>query len=259
MRLFYIDQSEIASQNPAIKGSDARHIINVLRLKPGDHIELFDESGIKYKARIVAVSSARVEVSVVGQSNQTVESFLEIIVAQSFLKEAKMDNLIRQLTELGITKWIPFISERSVSRPDDKRLLNRSKRWESIAKEAAKQCKRAKTTIIEKTVSFKELLESKQEFDLKIIFWENEKNLLDIKNLTATHQKDINKILIILGPEGGFTISEIEKAKESGFLTAGLGPRILRAETASVSACTLIQFLFGDMGQKIVDKNEGIK
>ncbi|MBA3036089.1 MAG: RsmE family RNA methyltransferase, partial [Desulfobacterium sp.] len=222
MRLFYIEQSELASPNPSIRGVDARHIINVLRLKPGDSIELFDESGIKYEASIVAVSSARVEISVVGQSNQTVASFLEIVVAQSFLKESKMDSLIRQLTELGITKWIPFISERSISRPDDKRLYNRTKRWESIAKEATKQCKRAKTTKIGKTVSIKEILSLEQGFDLKIIFWENEKNLLDIKNLTATH-KDINKILIILGPEGGFTDSEIEKAKENMVNVKGVG------------------------------------
>lgn len=258
MRLFYIEQSELAGTNPSIRGVDARHIVNVLRLKHGDSIELFDESGIKYEARIVAVSSARVDVSVIGQCNQIVESFLELVVAQSFLKEGKMDNLIRQLTELGITKWIPFISERSVPRPDDKRLLNRTKRWENIAKEAAKQCKRAKTTKTGKTVSFKDILSFEQEFDLKIIFWENEKNLLDIKNLSAMYG-DVKKILMMLGPEGGFTISEIEKAKESGFLTAGLGPRILRAETASVSACTLIQFLFGDMGEKILDKNTGLK
>jgi 16S rRNA (uracil1498-N3)-methyltransferase len=258
MRLFYIEQSELAGANPSIRGVDARHIINVLRLKPGDNIELFDESGIKYEAKIVATSSAKVEISIVGQSNQVVESFLELVVAQSFLKEGKMDNLIRQLTELGITKWIPFISERSVPRPDEKRLSNRTKRWEAIAKESAKQCKRAKTPKIGKTVSYNEFLAHEQEFDLKIIFWENEKNILDIKNLKEMH-KDVKKILIMLGPEGGFTINEIEKAKESGFLTAGLGPRILRAETACLSACTLIQFLFGDIGQIILDKNAGIK
>lgn len=258
MRLFYIEQSELAGANPSIRGVDARHIINVLRLKPGDNIELFDESGIKYKARIVAISSAKVDVTVIGQSNQVVESFLELVVAQSFLKEGKMDNLIRQLTELGITKWIPFISERSVPRPDDKRLSNRIKRWETISKEAAKQCKRAKSTKIEKTVSFNEILESDLIFDLKIIFWENEKNLLEIKDFGTKHG-DVKKILIMLGPEGGFTTCEIEKAKESGFLTAGLGPRILRAETASLSACTLIQFLFGDMGQIILDNNAVLK
>ncbi|MBU1054528.1 MAG: 16S rRNA (uracil(1498)-N(3))-methyltransferase [Proteobacteria bacterium] len=258
MRLFYIEQSELAGTNPSIRGVDARHIINVLRLKPGDSIELFDESGIKYEARIVAVSSAKVDVNIVGQCNHVVESFLEIVVAQSFLKEGKMDNLIRQLTELGITKWIPFISERSVSRPDDKRLSNRTKRWEAIAKEATKQCKRAKSPKIGKTVSFKEILESEPGFDLKIIFWENEKNLLEIKDLGGKHGV-INKILVMLGPEGGFTTNEVEKAKESGFLTAGLGPRILRAETASLSACTLIQFLFGDMGQKVLDKNASLK
>ena len=257
MRLFFIEESELAGPNPAVRGVDARHIISVLRLKPGDRIGLFDGTGKRYEARITAFSSGKVEVSVLGSSCPDVESPLELVVAQSFLKEKKMDDLVRMLTELGISKWIPFISERSVPRPDDKRIIARTLRWEKIAKEAAKQCKRTKITRIGEMASFEEILASEKDFDLKIVFWENEKNLLDQKSLAAGHV-NLKKILVMFGPEGGFAVNEIEKAKESGFITAGIGPRILKAETATICACALMQFLFGDMGKNL-DKDEWLK
>jgi len=257
MRLFFIEESELAGPNPAVRGVDAKHIINVLRLKHGDRIGLFDGTGKQYEARISALLSAKVEVSVLGSSDPGVESPLELVVAQSFLKESKMDDLVRKLTELGISRWIPFISGRSVPRPDDKRIIARTGRWEKIAKETTKQCKRVKITRIGKMVSFEEILASEKNFDLKIVFWENEKNLLDLKSLTAEHN-ELKRILVMFGPEGGFAVNEIEKAKESGFITAGIGPRILKAETATICACALIQFLFGDMGKNL-DKDEGLK
>ncbi|MDQ1331929.1 MAG: rRNA (uracil1498-N3)-methyltransferase, partial [Thermodesulfobacteriota bacterium] len=102
MRLFFIEESELSAPNPAVRGVDARHIITVLRLKPGDRIGLFDGTGKQYEAVISAFSSARVEVSITGSSDPGVESPLELVVAQSFLKEGKMDDLVRKLTELGI-------------------------------------------------------------------------------------------------------------------------------------------------------------
>lgn len=250
MRLFFIEESELSAPNPEVRGVDARHIINVLRLKPGDRIGLFDGTGKQYEAMIYALSSAKVSVSILGSSDPGVESPLELVVAQSFLKEKKMDDIVRQLTELGISKWIPFISERSVPRPDDRRILARTGRWEKIAKEAAKQCKRVKITRIGKMLSFEEILNTEKNFDLKIVFWENEKNLLDPERLAASHA-NLKKILVMFGPEGGFAVNEIEKAKESGFITAGIGPRILKAETATICACALMQFIFGDMGKNL--------
>jgi 16S rRNA (uracil1498-N3)-methyltransferase len=144
-----------------------------------------------------------------------------------------------------------------VPRPDEKRIIARTSRWEKIAKEAAKQCQRVKITQIGRTDSFDEVVAAEKDYDLKIVFWENEKNLLDKKSLVAGHANP-KKVLVMFGPEGGFTVSEIERAKERGFVTAGIGPRILKAETATVCACAIMQFLFGDMGKNL-DKNEGLK
>lgn len=253
MRYFFIKQSDLAGSKAVVKGSDAHHIKNVLRLKPGDKIGLFDGTGLNYETRIVTLLPKSIEVSVIRRFSSTAESSVQITVAQALLKDRKMDLLVRQLTELGITRWIPFIAKRSVPRPDKKRLFTRTERWNKIAKEALKQCKRCCSPEIGETVSFEEVLSLGKDSDLKIVFWEEESKPVN-KELAVSNLKPPEKIFILLGPEGGFTLKEVEKAKESGFITAALGPRILRAETATIAACTLLQYLFGDMGKKILTK-----
>ena len=245
MRYFFIEQAKSTGSKFVITDSDARHIKTVLRLKPGDKIGLFDGKGFEYEAEIVDLSTGRVSVSVIRRFPSTAESPVQITVAQGFLKEKKMDGLVRQLSELGIIKWIPFIAERSISRPDKKQLSARTKRWEKISKEVVKQCKRGCIMEIGDTVSFEEILNLSQTADLKIAFWEDELQPLNA-NLPESNDKT-KKIFALLGPEGGFTKQEIESARNRRFVTASLGPRILRAETATVAACVLLQHLFGDM------------
>ncbi len=245
MRYFFIEHAQSTGSTLVITGSDARHIKTVLRLKSGDKIGLFDGKGFEYEAKIVDLSTGRVKVSVIRRFPSTAESPVQITVAQGFLKEKKMDGLVRQLSELGIIKWNPFIAERSVPRPDKKQLSARTKRWEKISKEAIKQCKRGCIMEIGDTVSFEEILNLSQTADLKIAFWENELQPLNAE--LPRPDRNINKIYALLGPEGGFTQQEIESARDRGFVTASLGPRILRAETATVAACVLLQHLFGDM------------
>jgi len=248
MRYFFIEKSEREDSIVSIIGADARHIKTVLRMKPGDKIGLFDGKGFEYEAQIVDLTTGRVQVSIIRRFRSTAESPLKIIVAQAFLKEKKMDVLVRQLSELGIVKWIPFIAERSVPRPDNKQLSARTKRWEKISKEALKQCRRGRIMEIGETVSFEEMLNLSQFCDLKVAFWEDE--LLPVHANLLGSGEQIDTVFALIGPEGGFTQKEIEKAGDHGFITVGLGPRILRAETATVAACALLQYLFGDMSQK---------
>lgn len=245
MRYFFIERTESVGSTPVITGSDARHIKTVLRLKPGDAIGLFDGKGFEYTAEIIDLSPGKVQVSVIHKFPSTSESPVRITIAQAFLKERKMDGLVRQLTELGIATWVPFIAERSVSRPDQKQLSVRTKRWKKIAREAVKQCKRGQVMEIGETVSFEAVLNLAGASDLKIAFWENE--LQSVQTSLLTLGRHIKKIFALIGPEGGFTVQEIENARNRGFVTVGLGPRILRAETATVTACVLLQYLFGDM------------
>ncbi len=251
MRRFFIEQpvgicGRHAPERLSVSGSDANHIKNVLRLKLGDNIILFDGSGNEYEAEIIHMEPGRVDVSVLRSTSSLTESTVRITVAQGFLKDKKMDDIVRHLTELGITGWLPVIAQRSVSRPDSRRLDARAERWKKIATEALKQCRRTCIPDIQPAVSFKEAVFMGKDYDLKFIFWENETLLWDCR----TPVRHGATIFILLGPEGGFTQDEVETAAASGFVTASLGPRILRAETAAIAACTLVQYFFGDMGKK---------
>ncbi len=249
MRRFFIEESKITGPIISITGSDAAHIKKVLRMKSGDRIGLFDGRGFEYEARIKNLLAGSVEVSITKRFLSASESPVQIIVAQALLKDKKMDILARQLTEIGITKLIPFISVRSVPRPDKKRLSARRKRWEKIAIEALKQCRRGHVAEIGETITFNDIIKIDDEFDLKVVFWENESKPIS-DAVQQVHDRHYRKILAVLGPEGGFPEKEIEDARASGFVTASLGPRILRAETAAVAACTILQYIFGDMGLK---------
>ena len=251
MRYFFIEQSEIAGGQAIITGSDAKHVKTVLRLKPGDEIGLFDGQGLEYAARIISGSSGQILVSIEKSFPSNTESPVRIAVAQALLQDKKMDVLVRQLTELGIAKWMPFIAHRSVPRPDEKRMRVRKERWERIAQETIKQCRRGRIPEIHAAVSFEDLLSSVSVDDLKIAFWEEETKPFDPDNIPENIidlSARVRNILIMVGPEGGLTSDEVDRARTYGFFTVSLGPRILRAETAAIAGCTLVQYLFGDMG-----------
>ncbi|CAB1063635.1 16S rRNA (uracil(1498)-N(3))-methyltransferase (EC [Olavius sp. associated proteobacterium Delta 1] len=247
MRHVYIDPAAAKKRLVTIEGAEAHHIKNVLRLRPGDQLKLFDGTGNEYLAVISSIDADNMEVEIQHKLKPDLGAAARVIVAQAFLKEKKMDDLVRKLSELGIAGWIPFFSQRSIARPDKERLAGRDKRWKRIATEALKQCRRKKMLEISDALAFDEVLELSKPCDLKIVFWENEAAPLtqDIGTKTGIPLKSI---MVMLGPEGGFTEQEIEAARQNGFVTAGLGPRILRAETATLAASTLVQYLFGDMG-----------
>jgi len=245
MRRFKINAGAIKDNTCVISGPEANHMINVLRLKAGDRVLLFDGTGREYAADIQALSSGEVQLSVLNSRPGVAESPARITVAQGFLKDKKMDTLIRQLTELGINRWVPFFGVRSVARPDAARLANREIRWRKIANEALKQCRRTQSPTIEPAADFSAVLQLAASAAVKLIFWEAESTPLRIDASGAISKGDV---FMILGPEGGFTENEIEQARRAGFKSVSLGPRILRAETAALAASALAQFLFGDLG-----------
>lgn len=250
MHRFYIAPEQVAQTEPAIEGSDARHIHTVLRLKPGDAIGVFDGQGTEYTARIVAVERRQVRVTLSHKRVRDTESPLKIALAQSYLKDKKMDHLVRQVVELGVNHFIPFMARRSVPQPDPRRSANRHQRWQKIALEAVKQCRRARPMAVAPVQSFDEILAQAQPYTLKLFFWEVQGSHLFSD---PQRQPRPESVFIMIGPEGGFEAGEYEAARAHGFEAVQMGPRILRVETAAIAACTLVQYLFGDMGQKSLD------
>ncbi len=249
MRRFFIEKKYIDGNNALITGKDVNHLKNVLRLKQGEDVHVFDGTGIEYEAKIKNVAPDEIAIELVCEFSSNLASPVEVTIGQAFLKDKKMDTIVRHLTELGMVRWIPFMASRSIPSPNMKRLTQRKERWQKIVKESLKQCKLSYLPEIYDTVSYDELLTLSDDCDLKVFFWEEE--VISLTSIKKTIEKTPKKIFIMLGPEGGFSEEEANAAKEKGFITASLGPRIMKADTASVAALTLIQFIFGDIGKNI--------
>ena len=246
MRRFIISPEQLDQPRPYIDGADAHHLRVVLRTRPGDRIDVLDGRGNAFRARIVSLDRDRVYVALEDPFPQEQQIGTEMILAQGYLKDKKMDGLVRPLSELGVARWIPFLSKRSVPVPDEKRLLSRYARWQKISLEAVKQCGRRFPMVIDPLVSFEAALEQAKFYDIKLIFWEG---ISESESRALMPTCRAENVFALIGPEGGFDLEEVALARKTGFLAVGLGPRILRAETATLAAAVLMQFVFGDMAQ----------
>lgn len=247
MRYFFIEPEDLQRPLVTIGGKEARHMGKVLRLKPGMAVVLSDGRGMQGEARIRSLTRDQVVLEVLRRFPSRREPEGEFVVAQAMLKDQKMDLLLRQLTELGMTRWLPFISERSVPHPDDRRQASRAARWERIAREAVKQCRRGCVPEIAPVGRLDDVLREGRNYENRIMFWEGARHPLPVNADSDPHGP--RRVLLIVGPEGGFSDEEAAAAEQAGFCLATLGPRILRAETATIAAGTLVQHLYGDLRQ----------
>ena len=228
-----------------LSSEDGRHLVQVLRLGVGASVCLYDGRGMEYEGRVAAVDRGMVRVLIDAAITNRSESPLELTLLQGFLKEKKMDQLVRQTTELGVTRFVPVFARRSVPHPEGRRIDARIQRWEKIAAETLKQCRRGRIPLIEPPCTVAEAFQLAAQCALKIVFWEEGgRNLSEILD-DAVHP--VVSAAVLMGPEGGFDTGEIAAAREAGFQVVGLGPRILRAETATVAACALVQHRLGDI------------
>lgn len=289
MHRFYINSDNINGDNATLSGQDAKHLANVLRLTSGDTVELLNGTGLKMVSEISQISSGKVLLKIIHKSMSVSEPPVHIAIAQGFLKDKKMDILIRHLTELGMGSWHPFFSERSIPNPSSEKIRKRVKRWEKITRESIKQCGRTVLPKVCPPLSLNALLNTQNDYDEKIAFWENDSCPFDTlrceygngekesfskgKNTEHSkiekdtgeekvflhekpHQKRVrpfpHRVLVLIGPEGGLSNGEIQEMKKNGFRSFSLGPRILRAETAAIAACALVQNFFGDLGKNFL-------
>lgn len=244
MRRFFITPEQAGQKEILLADEDAHHLRSVLRLSVGDAIVVFDGTGAEYTARVASLDREAVRITLLARRMGACESPLTVALAQGYLKDKKMDELVRRLTELGVRHYIPFLARRSVSTPDETRSVARTQRWQKISREAAKQCRRSRTMTIETPAAFKDVLALAASYDLRLIFWEGDGGQSLARMVSDPAPQSV---FVLIGPEGGFEAEEVRAAQEHGFKAVHMGPRILRAETATVAACALVQFVFGDM------------
>src|SRR4030042_2123770 len=245
MSRFYVPNPRIEQGLLKVEGNEVRHIRRVLRLKVGDRLVLFDASAKEYEGIIVEESPSSVVMKVENISSLPKESSLEITLAQSLLKGAKMEYVIQKATELGTKKIVPFFSSRSVPLLDKSKKLRRYHRWEKIAIEACKQCGRITVPRVEPLQNYSEMLGMASSEALRLILWEKEgQGLKEV----LKESEGRTKIFFMVGPEGGMNDEEVGEAKKAGLIPITLGKRILRSETAGLCLLSVLQYEWGDLG-----------
>lgn len=243
MRRFFISSQTIAQDRAQLSGAEFHHLRHVLRLGRGARVTLYDERGATYHGEILRIASTHAEVGITKHVPPITHTF-HLTLAQGTLKGRRMDFVIEKATELGVHTIVPFVSTFTVARIPDSKRAERTARWQHIARAAAKQSG-SPPPEIRSPQSFPGLLHSVPAPSGKLIFSERERTL-HLREF-AQNSTQFDALHILVGPEGGFAPEEIEQAKAAGFVSVSLGASVLRAETASVAAIALCQFLWRDV------------
>ncbi|MDD5017823.1 MAG: RsmE family RNA methyltransferase [Eubacteriales bacterium] len=238
MRRFYADSRDIRENSIIISGDEASHIKNVVRMQTGDTFIAFDGSGTDYACRITDIGK-HVEADIISKERNLSEPHIGVTLYQAYPKSAKMEEIVQKAIELGTAGIVPFISKRCVKKPDK----GNDSRLERIALAAVKQCGRSVLPEVTAVQNFDGVLELMKNHALLIVCWEEEKKT-SLKQALAGDASDIG---IVIGPEGGFDADEVERIKNIGGISATLGRRIMRTETAGVAVLSAIFYEKGQM------------
>lgn len=249
MNRFFIDPEDINEEESiaVIRGEPLKHISRVLRMRIKEQLIIADGRGNSYLGEITEVSRDEVLVSIKESLAPKSEPALEVILAQALTKGEKMDYIVQKSTELGAKKILPFTAERSVVKITAGKARDKVTRWQKIARGAAEQSHRDKIPQVGEITSLNHVLSEAGESCLVLFLWEQEKNR-GLKEVLR-EQQNIKKVVLLVGPEGGFTSEEVELAISRGAVSVSLGPRILRTETAAVAAAAMVLYELGDLGE----------
>jgi 16S rRNA (uracil1498-N3)-methyltransferase len=230
-----------SGRNHTIEGEAANHIARVLRLAPGDPLTVFDGRGGEHAARIEAIRKGAVVIEVQERSAAIRESTLELTLAQGVSRGERMDWVVQKATELGVTRIVPVLTERTVVKLDARQAERKVAHWRGIAVAACEQSGRDRIPQVVPPVAFDELLHGIDSRAARLLL-----SPTGTQRLGDLHTPQ-GGIVVLIGPEGGLTETELRAALAAGFLGVRLGPRVLRTETAAVAALTLLQHRFGDL------------
>jgi 16S rRNA (uracil1498-N3)-methyltransferase len=238
VRLF-VSPEKLQGARATIDESAHRHLIKVLRLAPGAAIQVFDGAGTVIEARIESVGKSSVEITL-GERFQVPGPRCAITLLQSLPRGERMDFIVQKTTELGVARIVPVLSEFGMVKPPS----SRRQRWQTIADEAARQCGRADVPDIADCLALGPALASfAGKEGARFILWEGERT----RPFRAALAAGPVEVVLLVGPEGGFSHAEVDSANQAGFVPVSVGPRILRAETAAMVAVALAQAAAGGL------------
>lgn len=244
MSKFFVREKQIFNNSIEILDDDVNHIKNVLRLNVGEEIKICNQDSSKnYNCKILEISSKKVICEIIEELNNKTEGNVELYIFQGLPKADKMELIIQKGTELGVTEFIPVNMKRCIVKFDKKDEIKKIERWNKISEVAAKQSGR---DIIPKVRSLENVsvIENQvKDFDLFLVAYEMEKDNYiknELKKLKSL--KDNYKIAVLIGPEGGLDLLEVEKLKLAGAKVISLGTRILRTETVALQVSSIIMY-----------------
>lgn len=256
MQRYFVAPNKLNDNSVVLTGDDAHHAARVMRMEPGDEMIVSDGIARAALASVTAVSPSEVQAQVREWLPMSGEPAWSVTVAQSLPKGDKMEVVIQKGTEIGAASFVPFQSERIIVQYDGKKEMKRLERWGKIAKEAAEQAHRSRIPAVESVRSWRELIASIAAYDLALFCYEKEGGTAGagLRSAVRDNRKRLGtddrqtKILLIIGPEGGFTEREAAEAEAAGAVIVGLGQRILRTETAAMVGLACLMYESGEMG-----------
>lgn len=227
-----------------VTGEDAHHMLKVLRMKPGESLTLCDSRGSDYACTFVQVAPEGAVCRVEGVSRSRGEPDVCVTLFMGLPKGDKMDFIVQKAVELGAAEIVPFLAERSVSRPDAKTLRKKCERWRKIAREAAMQCGRGCVPSVGEPVTQAQAAQMAAGSDAPLFLYEDEREHGIRQALAGRRPATVS---LMIGPEGGFAPQEAQTAVQAGMLSVSLGPRILRCETAPLAALSAVMYETGNL------------
>lgn len=243
LRRFFAGPEQFQGEEVILSLAETRHLLRVLRLPVGERVEVADGRGRVFAAEICRLEPSAARLRLLGEMPASPESPLQITLGLALSRAETFDLVVRQVTEMGIFRLIPFYCARTLVKPWTWKKTRHS-RWLRVSQEALKSSQRIVLPEISGPVEFSRVLEGAEE--VKVLFWEHHQELDGRVDLAALPRPASVRALI--GPEGGFTAAEAAAAREAGFLLLGLGPRRLRVETAALAGVSVLQYLWGDLG-----------
>lgn len=245
MHRFFVPPDWLQREPITVTGPLAHQLGRVLRMKPGDHITLLDNTGWAYEVELVRMTSDQAIARLVGKRQPRTEPMTRLVLYQALTREKKFDWVLQKGVELGVSAFAPLLTERGLlNRADQVREL-KSERWGRIVAEAAEQSGRARLPELWPAQTMTEACAALPPNVTALIACPGESLALrDLEH--AWRQSPPREVRLFIGPEGGFTDAEVALARRAGVTPISLGPRTLRTETAGLAAAAIVLYILGD-------------
>ena len=245
MKRFHVRPESVTGGRVTFDAEETHHLARVLRLRAGALVHTVDGQGQELAVRLTRVGPREAEGEIVSRGVRRAESPLDLTLVQGIPKGEKLESIIRMATELGVARVVPVIAARSVPRAEAGRISARMLRWQRVAKEAAKQSGRAVIPEVTPPLTLGEWISApRRPGGLILCLWEE----AETKAAALLPDGPVEHATLVVGPEGGLSGDEVLSLRSAGAVVGGLGPRILRADTAGPVGLALLQFRYGDLG-----------